>query len=346
MHVRIIFSCMNRLIRSIAGSLIPLCLPAMAMAAEHSFPDVPSNHPVFAAAEYLRTNGILQGYEDGTFRPDQAVNRAEVMKIIVLQRSPAESMATVTQSGSSFRDVPADAWYAPYVEQAYLGLRAIDGPPATYTFDPTRTVTRAEFLKMLLLAYEVDPGSSYGELTFPFGTDVQSAEEWYYPYMRYAFTASMLDTRGGALRPGGELTRGDIADMLYRFLLYGQGKRVQTLLSVTENETLTALRLMESGEIDGAERAAGRAILASRGALTSQPDDATVKSGVKTAEAVMALVRAARSGMEGDAIKTIDRGTTSWLLGEKAKEFSASFDPIIRQIQESATKIVEEARKK
>lgn len=334
---------MHRLARALSGILLLLCLPAAAMAAQQSFADIPANHPHFAAAEYLRAHGVLQGYEDGTFRPDQAVNRAEVMKIIVLQRVSLQNM-TQTQSGSAFRDVPADAWFAPYVQQAYLGLRVIDGPPKTYTFSPERPVTRAEFLKMLLLAYDVDPQSSYGELTFPLAEDVQKPDEWFYPYVRYAFTASMLTPRNGELQPGRELTRGDIADMLYRFLLYREGKRTQTLLSVTETETLTALRLIESGAVDGAEHAAARAILASRGALTGSPDDNGVKSAVKTAEAAMALARAAHMSTDGDSQKTVSQGTTAWFLGEKAKEFSASFNPIVTQLQDAATKIVNGAR--
>lgn len=330
---------MDRMIRSLTGCLALLCLPAVAMAAQQSFTDVPANHPTFAAAEYLKANGMLDGYDDGTFRPDQPVNRAEVMKIIASQRMTMA--ASDTQSGSVFRDVPAGAWFAPYVRQSYA-LRLIDGPPATYSFFPTRPVTRAEFLKMLLLAYDTDPRSSYGELTFPLAEDVADAGTWYYPYVRYALTASMLTARNGRLEPASELTRGDIADMLYRFLLYRQGKRTQTLLSVTESETLTALRLIESGAIDDAHQAAGRAILASRGALTSHPDDGAVKSGVKTAEAAMALARAARSKADGDRQKAIDQGTTAWLLGVKAKEFSASFNPIVTQVQEAATEMVEE----
>jgi len=330
---------MRSLLRT-AGTALLLALPAVSFAAQQSFTDVPANHPSFAAAEFLKAQGIFEGYEDGTFKPESSVNRAELMKLIVLQRV---SLATITGtgSGSVFKDVPADAWFAPYVHNALTTLRIIDGPPQTQNFSPERAVTRAEFLKMLLLAYGTDPLSSYGEITTPLADDVTQPTDWYYPYVRYAFTASMLTPVNGELKPGETLTRADIADMLYRFLLYREGKRTQTLLSVTENEVLTALRMLESGAPEKAQYAAGRAMLASRGALSSNPDDASVKSAVKTAEAMMALVQAAQA-KEPQTI--IDRAGTAWHLGEKAGSFSSALNALVKQIQASATKIADTAR--
>lgn len=330
---------MRSLLRAI-GSALLLALPAVGFAAQQSFTDVPANHPSFAAAEYLKAQGVLQGYEDGTFRPDATVNRAELMKVIVLQRI---SLADITTADGKdvFSDVPADAWFAPYVNQAFTTLHIIDGPPESRTFSPDRAVTRAEFLKMLLLSYDTDPTGSYGEITAPLADDVTTSTDWYYPYVRYALTASMLTPVNGELEPGKTLTRGDIAHMLYRFLLYREGKQTQTLLSTTENETLTALRMLESGAPDKAGYAAARAMLASRGALSSNPNDASVKSAVKTAEATMALVQATQAK---EPQTVIERAGTAWHLGEKAKSFSSSFDALVKQVQGSATQAADSAR--
>lgn len=332
-----------RVILRLLSVFLFLCLPTVAFAAEQSFSDIPANHPHFAAAEYLKAHGILQGYDDGTFKPDQAVNRAEVMKIIVLQRTPQIALG-VTASGTSFTDVAIDAWYGPYVEHAYKELRLIDGPPLTKTFGPERQITRAEFLKMLLLAYDVDPQNSFSELTFPLAGDVTDPKQWYYPFVRYALTASMLTAQKGNLEPGVTLSRGDIATMLYRFLLYREGKQTQTLLSTTENEMLTALRLLESDAIDSAREASGRAILAARGALVSQPQDGDVKAAVKVAEGSMALIDARNEVLNGKIRESTVHASTAWHLGEKAKSFSSSFNALVEQLQESAAKVADEAR--
>ena len=50
-----------------------LALPAIAMAqtVQSSFKDIPANSPLAEAAEFLRTNNVISGYPDGTFRPNQ-----------------------------------------------------------------------------------------------------------------------------------------------------------------------------------------------------------------------------------------------------------------------------------
>ncbi len=46
------------------------------------FKDVPETHWAYKAIEELTEEGILTGYEDGTFKPDQPVTRAEVAAIV------------------------------------------------------------------------------------------------------------------------------------------------------------------------------------------------------------------------------------------------------------------------
>jgi hypothetical protein len=46
------------------------------------FKDVPETHWCYKAIEELAEKGILNGYEDGTFKPDAPVTRAEVAAII------------------------------------------------------------------------------------------------------------------------------------------------------------------------------------------------------------------------------------------------------------------------
>src|SRR5690606_12428958 len=48
-----------------------------------NFADVPEDSPYYEAVKTLSQFGFIQGYEDGTFRPDQAVTRAEALKIIM-----------------------------------------------------------------------------------------------------------------------------------------------------------------------------------------------------------------------------------------------------------------------
>lgn len=60
-----------------------------------------------------KDSGILQGYIDGTFRPNQAVNRAEALKILL-----EASKVSLTNYPNSFEDVDTKSWFALYVNYA------------------------------------------------------------------------------------------------------------------------------------------------------------------------------------------------------------------------------------
>lgn len=70
-------------------------------------------------APYVRkakSEGWIEGYPDGTFKPSQGVNKAEALKMI------AEIQGWETETDiqeSYFTDVPVTAWYAPYIEYAH-----------------------------------------------------------------------------------------------------------------------------------------------------------------------------------------------------------------------------------
>ena len=83
--------------------------------------------------------GIVDGYPDGTFRPDAPITRAEMAKIISL-------FAKLDKSESRFSDI-AGHW-----AEAYIRLAAGNGWIAGYpdgTFGPQRNITRAETATMI-----------------------------------------------------------------------------------------------------------------------------------------------------------------------------------------------------
>jgi hypothetical protein len=47
-----------------------------------SFVDVPPTHPFWVYIERLAGRGIIGGYSDGTFRPDNQATRGQVSKIV------------------------------------------------------------------------------------------------------------------------------------------------------------------------------------------------------------------------------------------------------------------------
>ena len=88
---------------------------------------------------------IVEGYDDGTFRPDAAVTRAEAVKILI----NAGSLYSADVAPSSFADVPQDAWFREGVDLLFA-LGIVQGK-ADGLFHPEDPITRAEAAKITLL---------------------------------------------------------------------------------------------------------------------------------------------------------------------------------------------------
>ena len=106
--------------------------------------------------------GIVEGYEDGSFRPDAPINRAEALKIL-LEATKLQALEEPFEQ-QEFSDVPEDAWFAPYVER--LVEYAIVEGYEDGTFRPQQHITRAEASKILLFMMISNPHVNGYEIPF------------------------------------------------------------------------------------------------------------------------------------------------------------------------------------
>jgi len=113
-----------------------------------TFSDVDVDEWYAPYVEKAYTAGIVIGYSDGTFKPNNLVNRAEAMKIIVNTYAIVNDL-TLTANSLPFTDVVQDAWYTKYISYGYY--KGIIGGYSDGTFKPENPVTRAEFSKMTVL---------------------------------------------------------------------------------------------------------------------------------------------------------------------------------------------------
>ncbi|WP_083676187.1 S-layer homology domain-containing protein [Paenibacillus sp. FSL H8-0548] len=96
-----------------AALVLPTSLTAFA-----ATPSDVVGKPVQSAVEELTALGIITGYEDGTFKPDNTITRAELAKIIVIG-SGNEGAANLMQTVKpTFKDVKANVWYTGYINAA------------------------------------------------------------------------------------------------------------------------------------------------------------------------------------------------------------------------------------
>jgi hypothetical protein len=174
------------------------------------FVDVDTSHPNAEAIEYLKDKGIIQGYSDGTFRPGNSVNRAEILKMLLLGLG---YKVPENKNNGRFTDLEQNSWYLSYVNYA-VDLAVIAGY-SDGTYRPAGTLNRVEFLKILLRTYGLN-------LTdYPISTLYPDTprDAWYAAYVQYSKDYSLMDTDAkGNFNPGNAVTPGEVAETIWRLL--------------------------------------------------------------------------------------------------------------------------------
>ena len=96
-----------------AALVLPTSLTAFA-----ATPSDVVGKPVQSAVEQLSALGIIKGYEDGTFKPENSITRAELAKIVVIATGNESAATLMANVKPSFKDVKAGAWYTGYINVA------------------------------------------------------------------------------------------------------------------------------------------------------------------------------------------------------------------------------------
>ena len=91
--------------------------------------------------------GILDGYPDGTFGPNNTIRRAEFMRILT-------SMYGLTERSDAYilwTDVRSDAWYAPCMGAGLL----LPLYPGHYIY-PEEPLTRLDAAYAILMTHDIE----------------------------------------------------------------------------------------------------------------------------------------------------------------------------------------------
>jgi hypothetical protein len=170
------------------------------------FSDVPLSHPNNIAINYVHAEGIVGGYSDYTFRPNNPINRAEFSKILYLSHVSRIPQAELDRLGaplceltedSPFADVPKDAWFRFYVCQLET-MGHVDGYPDG-TFRPGNSINFVEAAKILANEFDLPAAQ----------TNV-----WFEGYVRALADENAIPT---SITTFDQLiTRGEMAEMIYR----------------------------------------------------------------------------------------------------------------------------------
>ncbi|MCR4428290.1 MAG: PQQ-binding-like beta-propeller repeat protein [Caldiserica bacterium] len=143
------------------------------------FSDVPSDYWAFPEIRNLVQEGIVNGYPDGTFRPENPVTRAEFAKMILLTCDYAPEYP----DSPTFPDVPREEWFYPYVEGAVKQGLVVGYPDGS--FKPQGNITIAEVLTVIVRAGGFPLQDPSLKILVPEGDSLRFIDsgDWFFRYV-------------------------------------------------------------------------------------------------------------------------------------------------------------------
>lgn len=180
------------------------------------FTDVPASSTGFESIDYLRTQNVVRGYMDGTYKPNARINRAEFVEFIINpfildtngRGECVKKNASTTSMTIFFSDVSKDAWYAENVCFSKI-KEIVDGYP-NGTFNPAGFINFVEAAKIISNVFSLQIQNE--------GT----GEFWYRPYVKNLSDLHAIPV--SIQRFDQQLTRGEMAEIVYRLKVEARQK--------------------------------------------------------------------------------------------------------------------------
>ncbi|PIC62624.1 hypothetical protein CSV79_16075 [Sporosarcina sp. P13] len=197
---------MKKIFKVVLWTLLLLVLSFVPMGFDEvlakEFKDVSKKHPNYVAIQEMQKAGFINGYPDGSFRPQEPVSRKHVAVLLdKVLKFPQPS----TQ-GVVFSDVPKNhAYYTPIMKLYDQGI--VGGSDGK--FNPESSLTRIQMAKMLDLAFEFN-------MTKHAGFYDLIVTHWGYVHANALFANDVTKGDRGQFKPNEKVTRAHYAEFLYR----------------------------------------------------------------------------------------------------------------------------------
>jgi S-layer homology domain len=195
-----------------AGAVAPFVVSAPSFA-QTAFNDVQSNYWAAQFIQELSARQIIAGFPDGSFKPDQAVTRAQFAAMVrkAFQKAPQ-------RQGIRFVDVPSNFWASSAIQEAYT-TGFLSGYPNN-RFEPNQAIPRQQVLVSLAnglgysassdiestLSYYNDSSNIAGYARSPIAAATEKQMVVNYPNVKF-------------LNPESVATRAQVAAFIYQALV-------------------------------------------------------------------------------------------------------------------------------
>ena len=158
--------------------------------------------------------GVIQGFPDGSFRPNEPVTRVQFAALI-RQAFPGDPV----RSAIDFTDVPADFWGYTAIQDAYL-LGFMRGFPDN-SFQPNKDISRVQVLVALASGLNLTPATNSASLLNATFADGRQVPDWASQQVAATTVQKIVVNYPdvGFLRPNQTATRADVAAFIHQALV-------------------------------------------------------------------------------------------------------------------------------
>lgn len=194
-------------------SVIPLSAAATATPKDSiRFDDVPDNYWAKPYIDALSSRDLISGFEDGDFKPDQSVTRAQIANIV----SRTFDLTTDKKS-LQFSDVEGSYWARESIDEVVKGGFMTGFP--NNTFSPNAPVTRAQALTTLVTGLGLKPPTN-AQAALSRYTDATKIPTWATDKVAAATAGSLVVNYPNLqqLNPDQPTTRAELSAMIYQAL--------------------------------------------------------------------------------------------------------------------------------
>ncbi len=191
---------------SMAGAAASILPQVQEKEEELVFSDVDRTFWGKEAIVYLYKNGIVNGFDDGTFKPNEYIKREQAVKMFMAAFDIEEA-----EYDGSFSDVNKSDWFSGFVSGAVKKefVKGISGS----LFGVGKNITREDFAVML---YRIIGENTAGKSDF---SDYDEISEYAKDAVSYMNENGYINGYSDAtFRPKKEITRAEAASIIYRYI--------------------------------------------------------------------------------------------------------------------------------
>ena len=206
---------------------------------KYRFTDVPSNFWAYESITKMTKEGLMSGYRNGTFKPNDPLSREEAASLFsnMIGDTPSIMLA------SSFSDITSDRWSSLAIES--VARANIISGYGDNTYRPEQYMSRQEFAvvadKFLhYQGYRTEDPTALDTIHF---SDQKFIAPWAQSSVRELALWGFINySTKGLFNPEKYITRGEAAEITYRLLFSKEATAIQhTIQQQQMEETARAL---------------------------------------------------------------------------------------------------------